>query len=300
MSKWRNPIIKEFSRYLGCDPLTALKKECKYLYKISGHDEMYLQNKFVVDIDKIANLLKLKEEKFQYTTNSESKAYLVQHPDKIQIELNSDKIKNRYYYRFIIAHEIGHWIIRSKVSRKFSEDEKQLISKYNFEEELLCQHFASELLMPENPIFNEIDNKKINKQYFEYISNKYQVSLIQAINRFVFLNDKYIAVYWNFKKSPTSTFKTLRVGWVYPNQKIRETIYIPLHATAKNERFDPNIIDIAFKKNKSIASNINITNLGDLYGNFFTSVINPNDENSIFEFKNPRYQNSVISIIKTK
>jgi Zn-dependent peptidase ImmA (M78 family) len=281
MTNWLNPIIQEYIRYMGIDPITAFKKECDYLYKTTNQNN---SNTFeAINIDEIAKFLNLKDETYFYKDLQGIKGQLKQTTDyNIKIELNGN-VKNSKLYRFIIAHEIGHWVIHSKVSKIFSDEEKFLIDKFKFEEELLCHHFASEILMPENIFLASIRNKKLNNQLIQSLSNTFKVPDYQIINRIVQTNPNQFAIYWKNKNSPTSSIKELRVKNIFPNRKLRLLPFIPINATAKSDRFKPNIITESFNTEKSISAKVNISNFGAINGSFDVFVFNPSKSNSLFD-----------------
>lgn len=280
MSNWKNPIINEFARFMGADPVSAIRDECKYLLRSAG---ITLNTNKAIDIDKIAKHLGLKDDKYMYTETGPP-AYLDTSDDgSIKIHLTKDytEIRNLYQYRFIIAHEIGHILIRNKIKKKFSETEEREIELYHKEEEDLCQYAASELLLPDEVFLPQIT--KINHEQINYLSKKFQVSISAIINRIAYLLPNYIAVYWKYRESPTSSEKVLRVTWLFPPSYLKRNPYIPIHASAKNDRFSPNIVQKAYDKNISITNIIEVKDFGSLNGKYKVFVYNPKHQNTLFD-----------------
>ena len=194
---WKNPILNEFSRFLGSEPVSAIQEECRELLEKTGAI-LYENSKYkATNIDKIAKYLGLKDDNYLYG-NIASKAYLELINEgtlKIRLSKSSKDKPNLYRYRFIIAHEIGHVIIRNKIHKKFTDQEIDKINKYQFEEEILCQHAASELLMPSEQIIPFLE--KISLDKIVHLSKKFQTSTVSIMNRISFLkeNRKYIESY---------------------------------------------------------------------------------------------------------
>jgi len=295
MSKWKNPLIIVFGNYMGLDPVNAIKKECRYLLNATG-----LNNAFPVDIEKISEHLGLKEEKYLYGKIGAS-AYLENTADdSIKIRLNEDD-SNLYRFRFTIAHDIGHVTIRNKIKRQFSEKEENLIRKYHFEEETLCQFAASELLLPEDTFLPMVQGRSLNNEVIENLSRKFRVSSISVINRIAYLLPNHVAIYWNYRNSANSNLRTLRVSWIFPKPQLKKVPFIPIDASAKNERFSPNIFMQSYREQKSIYGHTNTDNFGSIKGNLTVWTINPRDANTLFplpESTKKRFQFDLYSLIK--
>lgn len=295
MSKWNNPLIIAFGNYMGLDPVNAIKKECGYLLNASEANSAV-----PVDIDKISEHLGLKDKKYLYGKIGAS-AYLEKtEEDSIKIRLNQDEA-NLYRFRFTIAHEIGHITIRNKINMQFSEKEVNLIRKYHFEEETLCQFAASELLLPEDTFLPMVQCRTLNNELIENMSRKFKVSPISVINRIAYLLPNHIAIYWNYRTSTNSNLKTLRVSWIFPKPQLKKVPFIPIDASAKDERFSPNIFMHSYIEQKSIRGHTNAYNFGSITGNLMVCAINPRDDNTLFplpESTKKRFQFDLYSLIK--
>lgn len=290
MNKWQNPIIIDFINYMGKDPLVALQQEANYLLKKT--EQFYNINDFSsIDVDRIADHLKLKEGKYKYNNFLNSTARIIQESlNSVKIELNKDKSNYiNYRHHFIIAHEIGHWVIRTKINKIYSEKEIDKINKHKYEEELLCHFFASELLMPKKIFVTQTQNKILNEKLIFNLHNQYKVPEFHIINRILLLYHNFIGIYWKKKESLSSKIKLLRVSNYFPDNRIKEQPYIPIYATAKTGRFTPNFILKSFNTNDSLTGNIYIENFGDIKGNYETYVYNPNKNEILFnEYKYER------------
>jgi len=283
MTEWNNPIAVRFIKYMGINPIDALKKEANYLLKSTN--QLTSSSIFrEVDVDKIAEFLRLKNENYIYSNKISSAGQITESEShKTEIELNPEKSTFAYYrHRFVIAHEIGHWIIRTKISNVFNEEETYLINKFRFEEELLCHLFASELLMPEKIFNSYIQNEVLNEPLINKIYRFFKVPDYQIINRCLLLNSKLIGIYWKKKISDTSKREELRVLNFYPDSRIRENPFIPINATAKTDRFIPNLILKSYKQKESLNGKITIKNFGDIKGNFEIFVFNPIEKDTLF------------------
>ena len=81
--------------------------------------------------------------------------------DSAVITINS-KIEFKTKRRFVIAHELGHYLLHWRLSKIYSDDEESLNQWYqrNFSsEEVEANEFASEFLMP-SELFYEVYTKK--------------------------------------------------------------------------------------------------------------------------------------------
>jgi len=299
MNKWRNPIILDFIEYMGKEPLVALKQEAMYLLKKT--DQYYRINDFIpIDIDLISSVLNLKQGKYKYNNLLNSYARIIQESiNSIKIELSSNKSNYiNYKHRFIIAHEIGHWVIRAKINKTYSDEEIEKINKHKFEEELLCHFFASELLMPEEIFVKQTQNNILDDRFIYSLHNHYKVPEYHIINRLLLLHPNYIGIYWKKKESPSSNMKSLRVLNYFPDNRIKEQPYIPIYATAKTSRFTPNLLLKSFKSNESLSGNIHIENFGDIKGNYEAYVYNPTKNEILFnEYKYER-RFDLITVLK--
>ncbi|GAH68830.1 unnamed protein product, partial [marine sediment metagenome] len=220
--------------------------------------------------------------------------------DTIKIRLNKD-ISNLYRYRYTIAHEIGHIAIRNKINKQFSENEENLIHKYHFEEETLCQFAASELLLPEESFLPFILEKSINPQLINVLSKKFQVSVISVLNRIAYLLPNHAAIYWNYRSTANSNIKALRVSWIFPKPQLKKVPFVPIDASAKNDRFTPNLFMQSFKNTKSVYGHTNVNNFGSITGSMTVCTINPREDNTLFplgEFEKKTGQFDLYSLVK--
>ena len=301
MNKWHNPIILDFIEYMGKDPLVALRQEAVYLLKKT--DQYYRINDFIpIDIDVIASVLNLKDGKYKYNDLLNSSARIIQESiNSIKIELSSNKSNYiNYKHRFIIAHEIGHWVIRAKINKTYSDEEIKKINKYKFEEELLCHFFASEVLMPEEIFVTQTQNNQLDDKFIYFLYSHYKVPEYHIINRILLLHPNYIGIYWKKKESPNSDIKSLRVLNYFPDNRIKEQPYIPIYATAKYRRFTPNLILKSYKENVSLFGNIRVENFGDIKGNYEIYVFNPNKNELLFNEYQYEKKFDLITIFKKK
>ena len=73
---------------------------------------------------------------------------------------------------FTLAHEIGHYVIRREVSSCLS-----VFRRDDPVEEMLCNTFASELLMPRMSLWRDLKRCGISPRALLYLCNRYEVSL---------------------------------------------------------------------------------------------------------------------------
>lgn len=87
---------------------------------------------------------------------------------------------------FILAHEIGHFILHKNIMPVFSDTNKTLSDWYkkgNHEKE--ANEFAAALLMPEQLFRKKIDNRKLELSLIEEISKYFMVSMTTAFLRYI-------------------------------------------------------------------------------------------------------------------
>lgn len=112
-------------------------------------------------------------------------------------------------------------------------------------------------------------------------SDKFEQALIPVLNPEI--DHNFGAVYWKYRESPTSSIKVLRVTWLFPPPYLKQKPYIPIHASAKNDRFSPNIFQKAYDENLSISNTIEVKDFGSLNGKYNLLVYNPKYQNTLFD-----------------
>ena len=101
------------------------------------------------------------------------------------VSINS-KITNQGKHNFILAHEIGHFILHKNIVNLFSDTNKTLSEWYSKgSHETEANIFASELLMPELLFKNKVANRKLNIALIEETSRYFQVSLLATFIRYM-------------------------------------------------------------------------------------------------------------------
>src|SRR3569832_622041 len=89
--------------------------------------------------------------------------------------------------RFILAHELGHFILHRHLKKGFNDDDETLnhYYQYNFNaEEVEANEFAAEFLMPQELYFNECKDYVFDHAVIEYLADRFQVSKTAAILKF--------------------------------------------------------------------------------------------------------------------
>jgi Zn-dependent peptidase ImmA (M78 family) len=79
---------------------------------------------------------------------------------------------------FIIAHELGHFILHKNITHLFSDTQKTLADWYkNGLHEQQANEFASELLLPTELFKRKVDGKKLNMTLIEEVADYFGASL---------------------------------------------------------------------------------------------------------------------------
>jgi len=277
MANWRNPIVLEFAKQCGTDPVSALQFECRQFLLDGGVSLSADTARLPIDVDTLSRLAGIKGIKHEYGDIGTIARLEPTNDGKYFIRLNPKLNVSRYRYRFSIAHEIAHLIIRSKLTHPLSSHEEHLAAKYQYEEEQLSQYGASELLMPKELVAPFLGKQELTKESLTLLSKKFQVSFTAIVNRISYLLPNYIAIFWKYCTKPNASLEKLRIVWTYPKRFLKELPFIPLYATASDERFSPNLIQTSYLNGTSIHGKIRITKLGSLSGTFGIHIFNLHD-----------------------
>ena len=91
---------------------------------------------------------------------------------------------------FVIAHELGHFLMHKNIARLFSDTNKTLSDWYkNGPHEQEANVFAVELLMPAQLFKDKVKGKKLAISLIEDVSQYFGVSLTSAFLRYARLGD---------------------------------------------------------------------------------------------------------------
>ena len=87
---------------------------------------------------------------------------------------------------FVIAHEIGHFLLHKSLTPLFSDTMKTLSEWYSKgPQEQEANEFACELLMPEDIFITKIKTQRLSVQLIEEVSAYFKVSLLAAFLRYM-------------------------------------------------------------------------------------------------------------------
>jgi hypothetical protein len=93
--------------------------------------------------------------------------------------------------RFTTLHEIAHVVLELPSVHGHKLDDRALISyAHRPPEEMFCDVFAAECLLPSMFFKRDVDLSSINFQSVTDLANRYQASLTSTGSRFAFLNDE--------------------------------------------------------------------------------------------------------------
>lgn len=107
--------------------------------------------------------------------------------DSAIITINS-KIEIKTKKRFVLAHELGHFLLHRDKTRIYNDNDETLNYWYqeNFDtEETEANEFAAEFLMPSELFHQECKDKVFGPEVIDHLSEKFQVSKTATILRFV-------------------------------------------------------------------------------------------------------------------
>jgi Zn-dependent peptidase ImmA (M78 family) len=125
------------------------------------------------DLKKVAKKLGIKI--IQHAFSENISGVFFRKDNKLFLGVNSDHHEHRR--RFTIAHEIGHYILHSDEMLHYDKDELENIylrsDDISSPEEIEANHFAAELLMPEELILKCIEN---DEQSIKVLAERFNVS----------------------------------------------------------------------------------------------------------------------------
>lgn len=87
---------------------------------------------------------------------------------------------------FVLAHEIGHFLLHKDALTLFSDTDKTLnewFKKGSHEDE--ANYFATELLMPQRLFTQKIENKKLSLSLIKELSSYFHTSILATFLRFI-------------------------------------------------------------------------------------------------------------------
>jgi len=109
------------------------------------------------------------------------------------ISINSN-IDYQHSKNFIIAHEIGHFLLHKELM--ICSDTRKTLSDWHKKgpQEEEANTFASELLMPSNDFKREIEGERMSLELIDDVSQYFKVSKLSAFIKYVSLGDYPVMV----------------------------------------------------------------------------------------------------------
>lgn len=109
------------------------------------------------------------------------------------ISINPE-INNQQKINFIIAHEIGHFILHQDLL--ICSDTQKTLSEWHKKgpQETEANEFASELLMPSGIFVQKVHGQKLSLDLLEKVSSFFNVSKLAAFLKYVILGDYPVMV----------------------------------------------------------------------------------------------------------
>jgi Zn-dependent peptidase ImmA (M78 family) len=263
--KWQHPIpnslLCNYGGEIGILDILNIETEA-LLNNIRKNDpKIFAQGEVFTPIEKIAHALNV-----GLTKCGHSKALGTSKVEgsKVLVAINT---QNQHYFRqrFTIAHELGH-ICLSQLAGPLTYDEIARTEKSNYEEEFLCDLFASALLMPSSAIEQYLRSEAdVTWGTIIRIAKDFKVSKSAALRRLAWVK-KSLLLFWSEIENPLTkgSEKTERVTLAYPNISQLSKYYIPLYCTPSDERFKPNLIVDSLEREVSVSGRVLIKNLGSL------------------------------------
>lgn len=259
-NKWKHPVVTAIMNQFEYKKsiIEIIEVECARIL------QEYLGNNGTVSyptpIERLAHKCGITE--IKEFSNKQLPAYISQNNNTYFVAVD----KQHYFgQRFLIAHELSHLLLR-RLAGPLSIKEISKAEGFNYEEELLCDIFASCLLVPRSVITSMLDNQKeLTANLIDKVAIKLQVSRKVLLNRIALINNK-VLLYWDKISNPLNPESDiqLRVNDVFPNRIQVAEFFIPKYCSASSQRFRPNLVKKSFEQGESNFGKSKISNLGSL------------------------------------
>ena len=117
--------------------------------------------------------------------NLEKDGYLICTDGCKMVFVNS-KINNKHRKRFIAAHELGHFLLHDESMYCCSNLNDADIDQLNtYNQEYQANQFASELLLPEDALYDSLPEKEITFSDISQIADQFNVSMTMCARKSV-------------------------------------------------------------------------------------------------------------------
>ena len=138
------------------------------------------------------------------------------------IKLNATQ--HPFRQNFSCAHEIAHTFLldtnaTAPVAKKRTSRSLHL---HQLNEEVLCNLGAREILMPKSVFSDYAQRSGFSLQSVPSLAHTFQASITATARRLVEVSpEPLIAIFWTFRKTPTSSIRKLRVAWSMQSSSAR-------------------------------------------------------------------------------
>lgn len=265
-SRWKHPLSVSLLRKHGYEKDIQQIIEIETASLVSGlrqdRPSMFSDNS-AVPIEAIAAALNIRAARrpcpaaFSATLRQTGTGYEISHGP------------NQHYYRrrFSLAHEMGHLVL-SRLAGPFSNRDLQNTKGQRHEEEIICDLFASALLIPKTAFESALDKQiALTHRDINSLAKRFKVSKSAVLRRMAAL-EGHILILWDHMSNPVrkKSQKAERIAQVYPFVSLLSKHYIPLYCTLDTRRFSPNIVLESFHSGQALSGYVEIKNLGSIAG----------------------------------
>lgn len=280
--EWKHPVpkslLKQYKFEKTIRDIIEIESSC-FLEKIKDSKyKIFDKQREYIPIESIASVLNISIDDIDQRLSAFDA--IIQH-DSMGLKVFRDSNKRAYFrFRFSLAHEIAHLVLR-QLTGPFNFLELSQTKGTNNEEEVICDLFAAALLMPKEFLTPYIHNKPINTSTINLIAKNFKVTKVAVLKRIAELTNSVLLL-WDETDHPLENRNEVaeRVVRIYKPYSELLNHYIPLYCTAKDERFDPNVILGSYTKGQSFHGKIHINKLGTLpSGNYYV-------DNMFFQYWN--------------
>ena len=134
--------------------------------------------------------------------NTDNDGYLIC-SEGCKIIIISSRISNKHRKRFITAHELGHFLMHRETMFCCTNLDDTYANRLNtFDQEHEANEFASELLMPQDTLFEMMPEHEMHFRDISNLANRFDVSMTMCARKMVQASKsgKEILFYYNGEK----------------------------------------------------------------------------------------------------
>ena len=263
-SNWKHPLPVSLLRKYGYEKSIEEIIEFETLTltsRLENDRPSLLAQQSVVPIEAIASALDIRVTRKPCPAS----ATLIQTLTGYEVSYGT----RQHYYRqrFSLAHEVGH-VVLSKLAGPFSNRDLHNSNGLRHEEEIICDLFASAILIPKIEFEKALPESDIlSQRHIHSLARQFRVSKGAVLRRIALLQG-CVLILWDYMRNPLKqkSHRAERITQVYPFASQLSKHFVPLYCTLNHSRFSPNIVLDSFHSGHAVSGYVRIEDLGSLAG----------------------------------